>query len=301
MSIYGILLIGVAIWVGWSFMSQAGAGRREMDRLGNSRKSLLHDAQSQLDAAFSTLAAKKSKRQTLGYHAKKSEKDLEQKLNDAGLENAKDQGKFFLLRTVCYVSGPSLGAVCYLYMIPYYATISALICSMIGILVPFFWLKAKINSRTEEIQRELPLVLDLTNLGTSAGWDVASALERVVDALYVEFPGHPLIKELKKARWLTTSGCTWEEALKKVSMKLGDDSVKRSTLALSQAIKQGGDRTKQLEAIATDAQRSYYAQLDKRLAGLPIKVVLITMFLLLALMLVLMAPAAVQVKNVILS
>ena len=122
-------------------------------------------------------------------------------------------------------------------------------------------------------------------------------MDRVIDALSMEFPRHPLVKELKRARWLAASGYTWEEALQKVSEKLGDDTVKRTTLALGQAIRQGGDRTSQLEGIAQDAHRMYYAELDKRLASLQIKGLLVTMVLFLAYILILMAPAAVQIKN----
>lgn len=68
-------------------------------------------------------------------------------------------------------------------------------------------------------------------------------------------------------------------------------------MALGQAIRQGGDRSKQLEGIAEDAQRVYYGELDKRLAALPVKALLATMMLMMAYFIILLAPAVVQIKN----
>jgi hypothetical protein len=119
----------------------------------------------------------------------------------------------------------------------------------------------------------------------------------VIDSLYSEFPKHPLIRELKRARWLAASGYTWEEALKRAGNKLNNDTVKRTTMALGQAIRQGGDRSKQLEGIAEDAQRVYYGELDKRLAALPVKALLATMMLMIAYFVILLAPAVVQIKT----
>jgi pilus assembly protein TadC len=224
---------------------------------------------------------------------------MSKKLQAAGLESPVEQGRFFLIRTVCAILGPGLGLTGYHYLPTYYATLLMITCSAIGLVTPILWLKGKTSGRNEDIQRELPLVLDLTNLGTSAGWDVAASLERVIDVLYKEFPNHPLLKEFKRARWLTASGYTWEEALDRVSKRLVLDSVRRSTLALGQAMKQGGDRTSQLEGIAEDAQRNYYAELDKRLATLPVKVLLITMGLMIAYFIIILAPAAVQIKRIL--
>lgn len=294
-----LMILGfVSLWFGGRAVYLTLGPSREMDRFREGPKGFINESYLHFNSLLASIAARKSQKQTLGYQARKSKNDLTRKMLEAGLESAAEQGKFFLFRAACFVSGPAIGVLTYVYLPAYYATISTLILSGIALLAPAFWLKMRTQARTEDVQRELPLVLDLTNLGTSAGWDVAAAFERVIDSLFVEFPRHPLIKELKRARWLTLSGCTWEEALLKLGTKLGDDTVKRTTLALSQAIKQGGDRTRQLESIAGDAQRVYYAQLDKRLAALPVKALLVTMMLMVAYFIILLAPAAVQVKTI---
>lgn len=280
-------------------MSSRRASAREVARFRGEEQDMVALINSRLNAAAATIAGSKKGKNSVAYHLKQSKSKLESKLKEAGLESSEAQGKFILIRIALGIGCPIIGFVVgFHYMIPYYATLFTLFMTSMGVALPIMWLKARTSNRMEEIQRELPLVLDLTNLATSAGWDVAAALERVIDALYVEFPEHPLIRELKRARWLIPSGYTWEEALKRVSEKLSEDTVRRTTLALAQAIRQGGDRSMQLEGIAQDAQRIYYSSLDKRLASLPVKALLLTMLLMIAYFIILLAPAAVQIKDI---
>ncbi|MDZ4784733.1 MAG: type II secretion system F family protein [bacterium] len=225
------------------------------------------------------------------------EKEITLRLREAGLESAIERGSFVLLKIISYLLGPVVGGISYLYLIPYYATVLTIILTISGLLFPVFWLKSKKRNRNEDIQRELPLLIDLTNLGASAGWDISVALERAIDNLSEKFPGHPLMREFKRARLLATTGYTWDESLARVGKALENDAVRRCTLALSQALRQGGDRTTQLDGIAEDAQRIYYAELDKRLAGMPVKAVLVTMVLMIAYLLIVLAPAGVQVRQ----
>ena len=288
---------GFVLWFAWMFVEHRLAVGRELGRFRDEPFDLMSQLKQQLQLVVLGLGARKKRKHSVRSLAAKSEKDMARKLHSAGLESVADQGRVFHLRIVCFVAGPVMGLSTYLIFPPYYATLSTLACSAAGILIPILWLKTKIRVRSEDIQRELPLFLDLTNLGTAAGWDVAASMERVIDALHAEFPDHPLFRELRRAKWLTASGYTWNEALDRVGRKLDNDTVRRATLALGQAMKQGGDRTTQLEGIALDAQRSYYSDLDKRLAAMPVKVLMLTMGLLVAYFLILLAPAVVQMKS----
>lgn len=282
----------------WSFLEYKLFRAREMGRFREQPVDLISQLKAQLDTIIVGFGTKKNK-QTIDYQAAKAERDLIGKLKAAGLESPAEQGRFFLMRILCGIAGPLIGAVTYTVFIPYYATITTLLLSTAGLIAPLMWLKSKAGSRSEDVQRELPLVLDLTNLGTSAGWDVAASMERVIDTLHMEMPNHPLMKELKKARWLTSSGYTWAEALDRVARSLGHDVVRRAALALTQAMRQGGDRTSQLEGIAEDAQRSYYADVDRRLASMPVKVLLVTLALMISFFIIVLSPAVVQVKDVV--
>lgn len=295
---FEIVTLGLLAWFLWMFAKQHFIyTTREKGRIHPEHMDIMAQLQKQFNMILVALGNQAAKKQTVSYQAAKAEKEMARKLRMAGLETAAEQGRFFLIRVVSSVTGPLLGLCGYTVLPAYYATLLMLTCSAIGIVAPMLWLRGKILNRTEDIQRELPLLLDLTNLGTSAGWDVAASLEKVIDALAVEFPSHPLIKEFRRAKWLTASGYTWREALERLGKKLDNDSVRRATLALTQALKQGGDRSSQLEGIADDAQRTYYGELDKRLASLPVKAIFVTMLLMMSYFVILLSPAAVGIKR----
>lgn len=292
-----LLIIGASGWVGYLVLGQR-RGSGQLNRLSGGQQTSFAGELSRFFNGFAGKFAKQQSNQlTISAQISKKEKDRQKKLKGAGLESAQAQAKYMIFKTVSLIGFPLLGSVAYLHLQLYYANLLMVFATGSGLLLPMFWLSTRTKKRTEDIQRELPLVLDLTNLGTSAGWDVASSLERVVDALYPEFQDHPLIKELKRARWKAASGYTWEESLEGVAQKLNNDTVRRTTLALSQAIKQGGDRSKQLESIAQDAQRIYYSELDRRLAALPAKALLVTMMLMFGFFGLLMTPVVTGIKE----
>lgn len=288
MSLPVVVALLLATWIAALFLSRRSGEVRELGRFAAKPASLVEDAGRQFTTVLATIAGGKTSPR---------ERELSKKLAEAGLESAEDRGKYLLFKAGSLLVFPAFGLTAYFYMIPYYATITFLFSTILGIGIPVFWLKARATARVEEIRRELPLVLDLTNLGTSAGWDVASSLERVIDVLGTEFPDHPLMRELRRARIVAANGYTWHEALEGLSERLGEDTVRRSALALSQAIRQGGDRSRHLEGIADDAQRTYYSSLDRRLASLPVKALFVTMLLMISYFLLLLAPAAVGVKK----
>lgn len=288
----------VVLWSAWSFFEQRRQIYCELKRFKSDPQDLRGTLEGMLERLFTQIGLKVQRSQSRSQKKSLIEREMSRKVKQAGLESASDIGKFALLRFASCIGIPAIAAISYLFMTRYYATVTLIFATGVAVIIPQLWLKSKIARRTEDIQRELPLLIDLTNLGTSAGWDVTTALEKVVDALSVEFPHHPLMKEYRKARWLASTGYTWAETLERLNGRLANDAVRRCNLALVQAMKQGGDRTQQLEGIAADAERTYYSELDKRLAALPVKVVLVTIFLVIAYLMVLMAPAAVQIKNV---
>lgn len=289
-----VVVLGVLAWRGAAIQR---LHQRELGRFAAVAPVEDLSWEKKLDRWFETLGRRLAAKKTVQIHNKHTDKNMNDRLRTAGLETISDQGKFLFIRLICFIAWFFVVAIAWSNFSTYYATVASVFSIGLLILAPYLWLSRKSKGRLEDIQRELPLVIDLTNLATSAGWDVAAALERVIDALAVEFPKHPLIKELKRARWLATSGYTWGEALERVAKKLNEDSVTRVTLALVQAMEQGGDRSSQLGGIADDAQRTYYSSLDKRLASIPVKALIIMVILFLTYFVMLLAPAATKLGD----
>jgi pilus assembly protein TadC len=286
------------LWWLWTVFSARSIRVRELGRFRETEPSVLKDAYAQIDqlALSFDVGAVEDLPRRAGLSA--ADKELAHSLARAGLESALARGRYVLARNLCWLVFPISGLAGYFWLPAYYATLWTLMIGSAGILMPLLWLRAKTRDRVEEIHRELPLLLDLTNLGTSAGWDVVASLEKVIDGLYAEFPDHPLVREMKKGRWLTASGYTWNEALEKISERIGDETVTRTMTALGQAITQGGSRSRQLESIALDTQRGYYHRIEHRLASLPLKVVLVSVVLMISYFVILLAPALVQMSAV---
>jgi Flp pilus assembly protein TadB len=292
-----LIVIGMLIGLGWKAVSIQKMHHRELGRFS---ATIVHEEVSfekKIDRWFEMLGRRVLARKSVKASAQLAEKNMNEQLKMAGLESVTDQGKFLLVRLLCYLSWPIIALIAWRQFPAYYATVTSIFSFAIVVIAPHLYLSRKSIGRIEDIQRELPLVIDLTNLATSAGWDVGAAFENVIDALAPEFPKHPLFKELKRARWLANSGYTWQEALDRVSKKLNDDTVTRVSAALVQAIDQGGDRSQQLSGIADDAQRTYYAALDKRLAAVPVKALIIMVILFLTYFVVILAPALVGITN----
>jgi len=283
--------------VGWQLMLAHQSHARELGRFETLGPEDVDNFEKRVDRFFERLGKKFTTKKKSANQTTSKDKEMAAKLRAAGLESASDHGRYAIVRYSAYVSWPIIALIAWLNFTPYYATVSSLFSFGFVVLMPHLWLSRRSLGRREVIQRELPLVVDLTNLATSAGWDTSVALEKVIDALAPEFPNHPLFKELKRARWLVGSGYTWGEALERVSRKIGDETVTRVTSALDQAMDKGGDRSAQLSGIASDAQRSYYAALDKRLAAIPVKSLIITMILFLTYFAILLAPSAVGIAK----
>ena len=287
----------LAIWFGLLFAISLILSEKELGRFG--QKLTVAEILGQWWRRFLSSLGRSPADSPTQQAEREIEREIERRLREAGLESAFERGGFMLFRVLSSLSGPFLGGVSYLFLSTYYATVFTIIVVFVGVLVPHLWLRQRSLKRDEDIQRELPLLIDLANLGVSAGWDISVALENSIDSLAEKFPQHPLMREFKVARLLSASGYTWYEALERVGKRLKNDAVRRCTLALSQALRQGGDRSLQLDGIASDAQRIYYAQLDSRLAALPVKAVIIAMVLLLSYLMIILAPTVVQIKNTV--
>ncbi len=294
------LLLPLLVMLGWLALRALEVQKQHQRELGRfSATAPIEELtfEKKIDRWFATLGRRVANKRSVQAQAQLSDKEMGDQLKAAGLETVSDQGKFALVRIVCLLGWLAIVFTVWGHFSTYYATVYTIFVGAFAAIGPTLWLSRKKHARTEDIQRELPLIVDLTNLATSAGWDVGAALEKVIDALAQEFPRHPLLKEFSKARWLASTGYTWGEALDKVSRKLGDDTVTRVNAALVQAMDQGGDRSEQLAGIADDAQRTYYAALDKRLAAVPVKALIIMVLLFLTYFIMILAPAMVGVGS----
>lgn len=90
------------------------------------------------------------------------------------------------------------------------------IAAAVGLLLPRFWLKAKIKSRKHDVARALPDALDMLTIGVEAGLAFESAMLRVGDRW-----DNALTHEFRRAVAEMRVGTSREEALRRMVERTG--------------------------------------------------------------------------------
>jgi Flp pilus assembly protein TadB len=222
---------------------------------------------------------------------KDSQMDL--KLRAAGFDSGANKTVLIALRILACVSW-LLAVISAWKNMPRHYTLVVAICGLIGLVwLHNLYVNRLTATRRLLINRELPLLVNLVNTGISIGWNVPTAIGRVTDALVKEYPFHPLIGELKRACWLTTTGYTWPEALERVERRICEDSVSRTCRAFALSLLKGGDRSGQLEKTAEDAWRNYASAVDRQLMAVPVQAFMVIFLLCLVSLALLIFPGAI--------
>jgi Flp pilus assembly protein TadB len=225
--------------------------------------------------------------------AKMREKEMTDKLTEAGLGGAALRQDSTPIYILCYLSWPVVAALAWAHLGVYSAAAVTVLALVFLVLAPSLWSRHKAAHDEREIEQVLPLFVDLIHSGVISGWDLSTTLEKVINALELECPGNKLVFELRQARWLCANGYTWPDVLKRVSSRIHDESVIVVARSLIQALEQGGDRTKQLTGLAGDVRHSSNSVFERRLALVPIKTLAVAIVLFISCFTTLLAPATV--------
>jgi tight adherence protein C len=126
------------------------------------------------------------------------ESAIAQEIREAGFYHRSALMEYQAVRTVLIllplVVGGVLTALAPRDQIPLYALMTA-IGAGLGASLPRYYINARAKHRARQIERGLPITLDLVNLGLSAGQTIFAALNTVVGKIAKPFP--VLAKEMK--------------------------------------------------------------------------------------------------------
>lgn len=173
----------------------------------------------------------------------------------------------------------------------------ALILAILGYLLPSYWLYHQYNERQLQIFHTLPDVLDLITVCVEAGLSMDAALIKVTET--PQFANNPLAREIKTATMETRAGKPRIESLKDMAERTMVDDVKSFVTMLAQTERFGTSLSQALgvhsESLRT--KRRQYA--EEAAAKTTIKIIFpLVFFVFPALMLVILGPAFVQVRNI---
>lgn len=214
------------------------------------------------------------------------------KLVQAGLAGRLSAEEFVALQVLSAVGGGLLAAV------SWEGTLRSLALSLlivfVGLVAPKGLLDNRRTARVEQVQRELPDVLDLLAICVEAGQGLEGAMRTVAQR-----EDGVLCAELRHTLREMELGVSRRGALEHLRDRVGVPDVAGLVASLIQADVLGTPVGDVLHAQAVEQRRRRRAQVREQAAKLPVKMLLpLTFFILPALFVVILGPAALSIRQV---
>lgn len=149
-------------------------------------------------------------------------------------------------------------------LIPIPAFLLVTITTLMGAAIPYSVYNSKRQSRTNEIQKQLPEALDLLVVTLTAGQPFEAALNQVVP----QIPPGLLKDELSKINMQIRAGTTLERALMNFSKIIDSEEVESFSKAIIQAQRLGSDITETLSHQAEFVRNNHEARVQRMIARL---------------------------------
>jgi tight adherence protein C len=221
--------------------------------------------------------------------------DLKHKLEIAGNPANLKVGTFFAIRFLGLLVGIFLAFLINhdLKNISFVSVMAGFMAIVIGLILPVVWLDRRVQSKQNEIRRELPNALDLLYVCVEAGLGFDQALQRI--SIYWDSElGH----ELKRVVQELELGVTRVDALKNMGNRLEVEDLSRFIAIISQAETTGMSYAEVLHAQAQQMRvlRQYWVR--ETANKLPAKMVLpLALCIFPALIAVILAPTIPTLLN----
>jgi tight adherence protein C len=108
---------------------------------------------------------------------------------------------------------------------------------VLGMLLPWFRLRAVARDRVERVTRSLPGIIELAAMCMGAGLDFPSSLRRVVDS--AAEPNDPIVEELHRVLQELDLGCTRRSAMLGFATRVPSNEVRELVSSVLQAEDKG--------------------------------------------------------------
>jgi tight adherence protein C len=166
----------------------------------------------------------------------------------------------------------------------------------IGYYGPVFYIGSQVKSRQKRLMGPFPDALDMLVSSVEAGLGLDAAFRRVADEMESAAP--ELAHEFQYVNHEISAGLTRIEALKHLSARTGLDEVNALVNMLTQADRFGTSIARSLRVHSTLTRAKRMAKAEEEAAKVSPKLtVIMILFLMPCLMIVLIGPAVVNIKN----
>ncbi len=234
----------------------------------------------------------------------KSEKDrthLANRLVHAGLYSRQALAIFLGVKMLLALAAVLLGVLAGLSQVVSMTTglCFGLIGGGLGMIGPSFWLDYRKKHRQTELRRALPDALDVIIICLEGGMSLPAALDRLVRESRL---AHPLLGvELAIVQREIQLGCSTGEALQLFGVRCDLEEVRSLAAVVLQAERYGSSLAKAMKVHAESLRIKHMQRAEELAQKAVIKVLFPTtiLFIFPALFLVILGPAAIQVKDIL--
>lgn len=291
-----IAVAGGLPMLGWSLHDptrrQMKAARRHHDRLGSGDARDLALAQSRMDRVIAPVLEAASAR--IGALAPSSLiSKVDRKLRLAGKESSWSAARLLTLQLIGAVIGGGLGITMWLGDPSGTNLLFALSMIAGGSKLPEMAVTRNGASRQDDIQRDLPDILDQVTITVEAGLGFDAALSRVARE-----SGGPLAEELGRTMQDVQLGRSRDDAFAALLERTDAPDLKQFVTALQQASRLGMPLGKVLRVQSTELRQRRRARAEEKAMKLGVKMTFPTVTCILpALLCAVMGPAVIQLME----
>jgi tight adherence protein C len=211
---------------------------------------------------------------------------MEQKLTTAGNPMGMRAREFIGLQFAFVILGVMIIALLITQDIQYRLLLSILIL-VAGLIIPILWLNRKIRQRQNLIRRQLPDVIDMLSVCTSAGLSFDQSLQRVSNEWRTQ-----LSWEFGRVVSEMEMGLTRKEALRNLANRLDVSELSSFVSIIIQSDQLGMSISNTLHALAGQMRIEWRFKAQEEARKLPVKILLPLVFLIFPAMLaVILGPS----------
>jgi len=176
---------------------------------------------------------------------------------------------------------------------------SALVGAAAGYYMPMIWITNVVQKRQTELLKAFPDALDLLVSSVEAGLGVDAAFKRVADEMDMASP--KLSRELQMVTHEVNGGMPRTEALRRLADRTGLDDINSLVNVLVQAERFGTSISRALRTHSEHVRTKRMQKAEAKAAQVSPKLtVVMIIFILPCLIIILIGPAIINIKNVLL-
>jgi tight adherence protein C len=224
-------------------------------------------------------------RRTSAFVPERMNKDLGRQIVMAGGLQGMTPAEVMLYVLIATVVGLGFGVL--FVALTGWSPLWTVVTTVLGLVLPFMWLRDQVKQRHLAIMRDMPFHLDLLTLSVEAGLDFGAAVARMVDK------GKPgaLREEFSSFLGEIRMGKTRAESLEAMGQRVGLPALSSFVAALIQADKLGSGLGRTLRLQAEQLRTERFQRAEKLASEAPVKMLLpLVLFIFPTIWIILAAP-----------